>query len=69
MRDRILWPRFLYPPPKPRTSLPWRAPGFGAPHQHRLLVGREPGRTIPLPDLSQCEAEFARDELGPQEWA
>jgi len=25
---------------------------FGAPHKHRLLVGREHGRTIPLADMS-----------------
>ena len=24
---------------------------FGAPHKHRLLVGREHGRTIPLADI------------------
>jgi hypothetical protein len=24
---------------------------FGAPHKHRLLLGREHGRTIPLSDL------------------
>jgi hypothetical protein len=25
---------------------------FGAPHKHRLLVGREHGRTIPLAELA-----------------
>jgi hypothetical protein len=24
---------------------------FGAPHKHRLLLGREHGRTIPLSDI------------------
>ena len=26
---------------------------FGAPHKHRLLVGREHGRTIPLTDIDR----------------
>ena len=32
--------------------LPWRAPCLWCPHKHRLLVGREHGRTIPLADIN-----------------
>jgi len=36
---------------------------FGAPHKHRLLVGREHGRTIPLPASLKAENSKAARAL------
>jgi hypothetical protein len=36
---------------------------FGAPRKHHLLVGREHGRTIPLPDISGAASVSDHDGM------
>ena len=40
---------------------------FGAPHKHRLLLGREHGRTIPITDKALIIPSVSREEITEQE--